>query len=123
MATRTEVADVRMFNVGHRRRDMPSVLRWMTVPNDSVVNADFPPVLFVEPGAATIDLLMPADSIDIQGLRFTIVNTSLTTQTIVLKTSADAALFTGVTITAGQGVTVIHGGSTGAHGWRRAEGL
>lgn len=87
------------------------------VPADNfALPVDSPPLVILNPAGA-VDVLMPAATELIKGLFFIISNISA--NTITLKTSADAAFTTAISIAAGETTLVFCTGSaTAALGWR-----
>jgi hypothetical protein len=89
------------------------------IADNFALSADMPPTVALFASAAR-DVLMPADSADIKGLRMTIHNLSVTAAAVLtLKTSADAALTPAVTVAINASVTMEHLGGTGTTGWRK----
>lgn len=117
MGTRSELIDGVIANSPIRRMRKEQMLVISgNVSDNFAMDADMPPVLVCGASAAR-DILMPANSADINGLCFTIISTSSTTTGVLtLKTSADAALSPAVTIAQNLSVEMIyiHG-----VGWRK----
>lgn len=83
------------------------------------LDAEMPPTIALFASAAR-DVLMPADSVDIKGLKMTIINLSVTAAAVLtLKTSVDAALTPAVTVGINAAVQMEHLGGTGTTGWRQ----
>jgi hypothetical protein len=88
----------------------------ITITDNYVLDADSPPLLFLD-AAGAVDLLMPAASEALKGLTFVIFNVSAST--ITLKTSGDAAFTTAIVLATLEGTVVVCTGSTtAALGWR-----
>jgi hypothetical protein len=117
MASRTEVGDTRLWNNVYARKKREAVTIFIgNIADNFPITADMTPIIVLGASAAR-DILMPANSIDIDGLCITIQsNSTTTTGVLTLKTSADAALSPAVTIAQSAGVSMIylHG-----IGWRK----
>jgi hypothetical protein len=87
------------------------------VPADNApLNKDMPTYIEMNPAGA-VDVLMPAVTADMAGLMFFLSNIS--SSTITLKTSGDAAFTTAIVLAAGENCWVVcTGSSTAALGWR-----
>lgn len=119
---RSELRDTALMGCRWRRKKFDECLVVTSAIADNfALDAEMPPVIALFAGAAR-DVLMPADSSDIKGLRMTIINLGVTAgATITLKTSADAALTPAVTVGINASVNMVHLGGTGTTGWRRVD--
>jgi len=120
MGTHDEVLDSTFRNCRWRARRYEEIMRVPgNVADNYALSADMPPTIVFAATAAR-DILMPANSADIDGLVMELINASaVTTGVLTLKTSADAALTPAVSLTQLQAVTMqyIHG-----TGWRKRTG-
>lgn len=86
-----------------------------TQADNFVLDINSPPVIFLSPGGA-IDILMPDSTAARRGIIFIFVN--LSGSVVTLKTSADAAFATAVTVAANAATRVICTGNTTLNlGW------
>jgi hypothetical protein len=106
---------------GNRAEDViingMKLLKMSFVPADNApLNKDMPTYIEMNPAGA-VDVLMPAVTADMAGLMFFLSNIS--SNTITLKTSGDAAFTTAIVLAAGENCWVVcTGSSTAALGWR-----
>lgn len=88
---------------------------WIPADN-AVFDINFPPYVELNPAGA-VDVLMPASTAAIEGMMFLLSNISA--NTVTLKTSADAAFTTAISIATLENTIVFCTGSaTAALGWR-----
>ena len=89
---------------------------WTVAADNFVVDEDMPPLLFLD-NAGAIDVLLPAATEARKGLTFIIFNVS--SNTITVKSSGDAAFTTAISLATNEGTIVTcTGSSTAALGWR-----
>jgi hypothetical protein len=115
MASRTEVGETRIWDsIWARLFKMGS--KTVTLAADNyAINANDPPVIFIDPAAAARDVLLPAVA-DAPNAMFLIFNTSdnaTGTEDITLKTSADGAISPSPVISKNEGALVVNDGTSG----------
>lgn len=122
MATRSDQADHNARNVYLRggRREGVFVVPYAanaSIADNYPLTATMPPNIVLGASAAR-DVLMPAGSVDIDGLILCLISrSSTTTGVLTLKTSADAALSPAVTIAQNGSVEMIYSHDLTA--WRK----
>ena len=110
MGSRTEVLDSKISNSPVARLwKLDSMIITMTADN-LVLSASMPPVLYIDPGGAARDVLLPPIA-DWVGAAFIIFNQADAAEAITLKTSADAALTPAVDVLQNEGVIVHNDGT------------
>src|SRR5262245_1238527 len=118
MPSRTEIEGAHIMNSPIRRQKRDVTLTLVgNIADNFPITTQFPPVIVLGASAAR-DILMPANDIANDGLRFLFIsNSSTTTGVLTLKTSADQALSPAVTIvqSASQEMVYVHG-----VGWKKA---